>query len=88
MRWIVLEAFAAFVDSGGGTPFALESDREAGIAVVIASGRLSAAGSISIPGIAETGEWTSGVAWVNYRRRRRIRTSTYELPSGKILTDA
>lgn len=60
MRWIVLEAFAAFVDSGGSTPFALESDREAGVAVVIPSGRLSAAGSISIPGMAGTGERASG----------------------------
>ena len=52
MRWTVLEAFAFFVVRGGGTPLALESDNEAGVAVEIASGRLRAAGSMSIPGIA------------------------------------
>lgn len=88
MRWTVLEAFAAFVDNGGGAPFALESDRDAGVVVVIASGRLSAAGSISIPGIAGIGSGPAGVAPMFYGRRRRIRTSPCKTPSGTNLIDA
>lgn len=87
-RWTVLEAFAAFIDNGAGAPFALESDREAGVAVVIASGRLSAAGSISIPGIAGTGGGPAGVALVNYGRRRRIRTSASKPLLGMNVIDA
>ena len=80
MRWTVLEAFAAFVDKGGGAPFTFESDREAGVAVVIASGRLSAAGSMSIPGIAGAGCRPARVALVIHGRRRRIRTFTCKPP--------
>ena len=55
IRCTVLDAFAFFVVRGGGAPLALERDNEVGAAVELASGRLRAAGSISIPGIA--GGW-------------------------------
>ena len=64
MRGTALAAFAFFVVSGGGAPLDLENDNAAGVAVVIESDLLRAAGSMSMPGIAGT--------WYDTRQRRLV----------------
>lgn len=63
--------FMAFSDGCAKTPFVLESDREAGFAVVTESERLSAAGSMS--GMTTTDVKPAGCAWSTYGGRRPIR---------------
>lgn len=53
MRCALLAALTDFDVATGGTPLGFDSDRDAGVAVAIGSGRLNAAGSMS--GIAGAG---------------------------------